>query len=140
MTHFYFFHIIYILNYTLSRPNRNLLLILLYGILRNTTPHPNLRILFLNEFGKWGGVLCKKSEKNLDFSGFLCYLIGMNKIKRLNEIEIELNNIRLRLAQKPDNNELDVINAIVDSLHQETREITESIMKEDLEKLSDMPR
>ena len=64
----------------------------------------------------------------------------MNKIKRLNEIEIELNHIRLRLAQKPDNNELDVINAIVDSLHQETREITESIMKEDLEKLSDMPR
>ncbi len=64
----------------------------------------------------------------------------MTKIKRLNEIEAEIERIRAVLKQNPSNDELDILNAVVDKLAEETREITESVMKEDLKILSDMPK
>lgn len=64
----------------------------------------------------------------------------MTKIKRLNEIEAEIERIRAVLKQNPSNDELDILNAVIDKLAEETREITESVMKEDLKILSDMPK
>ena len=64
----------------------------------------------------------------------------MTKIKRLNEIETEIERIRAVLKQNPSNDELEILNAVIDKLAEETREITESVMKEDLKILSDMPK
>ena len=64
----------------------------------------------------------------------------MTKIKRLNEIEAEIERIRAVLKQNPSNDELEILNAILDVLAKETREITESVMREDLKMLSDMPK
>ena len=64
----------------------------------------------------------------------------MTKIKRLNEIEAEIERIRAVLKQNPSNDELEILNAILDVLAKETLEITESVMREDLKMLSDMPK
>ena len=64
----------------------------------------------------------------------------MTKIKRLNEIEAEIERIRAVLKQNPSNDELDILNAVMDKLVEETLEITQSIQANDLEMLSDMPR
>lgn len=64
----------------------------------------------------------------------------MTKIKRLNEIEAEIERIRAVLKQNPSNDELDILNSILDELAKETLEITESVITEDLKILSDMPK
>ena len=64
----------------------------------------------------------------------------MTKIKRLNVIEAEIERIRAVLKQNPSNDELEILNAILDVLAKETLEITESVMREDLKMLSDMPK
>ena len=64
----------------------------------------------------------------------------MKMIKRLNEIEDETKRIRAVLKQNPSNDELDILNAVMDKLVEETLEITQSIQANDLEMLSDMPR
>ncbi len=61
-------------------------------------------------------------------------------IKRLNEIEDETKRIRAVLKQNPSSDELDILNAVLDVLVEETLEITQSIQANDLEMLSDMPR
>ena len=61
-------------------------------------------------------------------------------IKRLNEIEDETKRIRAVLKQNPSNDELDILNAVMDKLVEETLEITQSIQANDLELLSDMPK
>ena len=79
-------------------------------------------------------------KKKLDFSAFLCYVIGMKMIKRLNEIEDETKRIRAVLKQNPSNDELEILNAIMDKLVEETLQITQGIQANDLEMLSDMPK
>ena len=79
-------------------------------------------------------------KKILDKTRFLCYVIGMKMIKRLNEIEDETKRIRAVLKQNPSSDELDILNAVVDKLVEETLEITQSIQANDLEMLSDMPK
>ncbi len=64
----------------------------------------------------------------------------MKMIKRLNEIENETKRIRAVLKQNPSNDELEILNAVMDQLVEETLEITQSIQANDLEMLSDMPR
>jgi|TARA_B100000073_G_C23461858_1_gene463729 NTP pyrophosphatase (non-canonical NTP hydrolase) len=64
----------------------------------------------------------------------------MKMIKRLNEIEDETKRIRAVLKQNPSSDELDILNAVLDVLVEETLEITQSIQANDLEMLSDMPR
>ena len=64
----------------------------------------------------------------------------MKMIKRLNEIEDETKRIRAVLKQNPSNDELDILNAVMDKLVEETLEITQGIQANDLEMLSDMPR
>ena len=64
----------------------------------------------------------------------------MKMIKRLNEIEDETKRIRAVLKQNPSSDELDILNAVVDKLVEETLEITQSIQANDLEMLSDMPK
>ena len=64
----------------------------------------------------------------------------MTKIKRLNEIEAETKRIREVLKQNPSSDELDILNAIMDKLVEETLEITQSVQATDLEMLSDMPK
>ncbi len=64
----------------------------------------------------------------------------MKMIKRLNEIEYETKRIRAVLKQNPSSDELDILNAVLDVLVEETLEITQSIQANDLEMLSDMPR
>jgi hypothetical protein len=76
----------------------------------------------------------------LDFSGFVWYVIGMRMINRLNQIEDEVNNIRVVLGQNPIDDELDVINAVLDSLLAESEQIARDIQAMDQEILSDMPR
>ena len=61
-------------------------------------------------------------------------------IKRLNQIEDETKRIRAVLKQNPSNDELDILNAVMDKLVEETLEITQSVQATDLEMLSDMPR
>ena len=61
-------------------------------------------------------------------------------IKRLNEIEDETNRIRAALKQNPSSDELDILNAVMDKLIEETLEITEGIQANDLEILADMPK
>ncbi len=63
----------------------------------------------------------------------------MKMIKRLNEIEDETKRIRAVLKQNPSSDELDILNAVLDVLVEETLEITQSIQANDLEMLSDMP-
>ena len=64
----------------------------------------------------------------------------MKMIKRLNEIEDETKRIRVALKQNPSNDELDILNAVMDKLVEETLEITQGIQANDLEMLSDMPK
>ena len=64
----------------------------------------------------------------------------MKMIKRLNEIEDETKRIRAVLKQNPSNDELEILNAVMDKLVEETLEITQGIQANDLEILSDMPR
>ena len=64
----------------------------------------------------------------------------MKMIKRLNEIEDETKRIRAVLKQNPSSDELDILNAVMDKLVEETLEITQGIQANDLEILSDMPR
>ena len=64
----------------------------------------------------------------------------MKMIKRLNEIEDETKRIRAVLKQNPSSDELDILNAVMDKLVEETLEITQGIQANDLEMLSDMPR
>jgi len=61
-------------------------------------------------------------------------------INRLNQIEDEVNNIRVVLGQNPIDAELDVINAVLDSLLAESEQIARDIQAMDAEILSDMPR
>ena len=63
----------------------------------------------------------------------------MKMIKRLNEIEDETKRIRAVLKQNPSNDELEILNAVMDKLVEETLEITQGIQANDLEMLSDMP-
>ena len=63
----------------------------------------------------------------------------MKMIKRLNEIEDETKRIRAVLKQNPSSDELDILNAVMDKLVEETLEITQGIQANDLEMLSDMP-
>ena len=71
---------------------------------------------------------------------FLCYIVCMRMINRLNQIEDEVNNIRVVLGQNPIDAELDVINAVLDSLLAESEQIARDIQAMDAEILSDMPR
>ncbi len=64
----------------------------------------------------------------------------MRMINRLNQIEDEVNNIRVVLGQNPIDAELDVINAVLDSLLAESEQIAQDIQAMDAEILSDMPR
>ena len=64
----------------------------------------------------------------------------MRMINRLNQIEDEVNNIRVVLGQNPIDAELDVINAVLDSLLAESEQIARDIQAMDQEILSDMPR
>jgi hypothetical protein len=64
----------------------------------------------------------------------------MKMIKRLNEIEDETKRIRAVLKQNPSNDELEILNAIMDKLVEETLQITQGIQANDLEMLSDMPK
>ena len=64
----------------------------------------------------------------------------MRMINRLNQIEDEVNNIRVVLGQNPIDAELDVINAVLDSLLAESEQIARDIQAMDAEILSDMPR
>ena len=64
----------------------------------------------------------------------------MKMIKRLNEIEDDTKRMRVALKQNPSNDELDILNAVMDKLVEETLEITQGIQANDLEMLSDMPR
>ena len=64
----------------------------------------------------------------------------MRMINRLNQIEDEVNNIRVALGQNPIDDELDVINAVLDSLLAESEQIARDIQAMDQEILSDMPR
>ena len=76
----------------------------------------------------------------LDFRPFVWYVIGMRMINRMNQIEDEVNNIKAVLAQNPINDELDIINAVLDSLLEEMEQIANDIQIMDQEILSDMPR
>jgi type III secretory pathway lipoprotein EscJ len=76
----------------------------------------------------------------LDFRPFVWYVIGMRMINRMNQIEDEVNNIKAVLAQNPINDELDIINAVLDSLLVEMEQIANDIQIMDQEILSDMPR
>ena len=76
----------------------------------------------------------------LDFGGFVWYIVCMRMINRLNQIEDEVNSIRVVLAQNPINDELDIINAVLDSLLAESEQIARDIQAMDQEILSDMPR
>ena len=60
-------------------------------------------------------------------------------IKKLNEIEDEVKNIQVALEQNPSNDEMDILNAVMDKLINETLEITQHIQARDMEMLSDMP-
>lgn len=64
----------------------------------------------------------------------------MKMIKRLNEIEDETKRIRAVLKQNPSNDELEILNAVMDKLVEETLQITQGIQANDLEMLSDMPK
>ena len=64
----------------------------------------------------------------------------MKMIKRLTEIEDETKRIRAVLKQNPSNDELEILNAIMDKLVEETLQITQGIQANDLEMLSDMPK
>jgi hypothetical protein len=64
----------------------------------------------------------------------------MRMINRLNQIEDEVNSIRVVLGQNPIDDELDVINAVLDSLLAESEQIARDIQAMDAEILSDMPR
>ena len=75
-----------------------------------------------------------------DFRPFVWYVIGMIMINRMNQIEDEVNNIKAVLAQNPINDELDIINAVLDSLLVEMEQIANDIQIMDQEILSDMPR
>tara|TARA_R100000664_G_C2705708_1_gene104397 strand:+ start:432 stop:698 length:267 start_codon:yes stop_codon:yes gene_type:complete len=79
-------------------------------------------------------------KKKFDKGRVFCYIIYMTKIKRLNEIEAETKRIREVLKQNPSSDELDILNAIMDKLVEETLEITQSVQATDLEMLSDMPK
>ena len=63
----------------------------------------------------------------------------MKMIKKLNEIEDEVKNIQVALEQNPSNDEMDILNAVMDKLINETLEITQHIQARDMEMLSDMP-
>ena len=63
----------------------------------------------------------------------------MKMIKKLNEIEDEVKNIQVALEQNPRNDEMDILNAVMDKLINETLEITQHIQARDMEMLSDMP-
>ena len=60
-------------------------------------------------------------------------------IKKLNEIQDEVKNIQVALEQNPSNDEMDILNAVMDKLINETLEITQHIQARDMEMLSDMP-
>tara|TARA_Y100000287_G_C14189683_1_gene339566 strand:+ start:484 stop:684 length:201 start_codon:yes stop_codon:yes gene_type:complete len=64
----------------------------------------------------------------------------MKMIKRLNEIEDETKRIRAVLKQNPSSDELDILNAVMDKLVEETLQITQGIQANDLKILSDMPK
>ena len=64
----------------------------------------------------------------------------MKMIKRLNEIGDETKRIRAVLKQNPSNDELEILNAVMDKLVEETLQITQGIQANDLEMLSDMPK
>ena len=68
------------------------------------------------------------------------YIVCMRMINRLNQIEDEVNNIRVVLGQNPIDAELDVINAVLESLLAESEQIARDIQAMDAEILSDMPR
>ena len=63
----------------------------------------------------------------------------MKMIKKLNEIQDEVKNIQVALEQNPSNDEMDILNAVMDKLINETLEITQHIQARDMEMLSDMP-
>ena len=74
----------------------------------------------------------------LAFSLFVCYIVYMKLIKRLNEIQNEQVRIASIVA-KAKGEEIDILNAVLDKLLVETQEIVEQVIRHDRQILSDHP-